>query len=219
MILLIDTSNKESLLVLAEKDRIVKKVAFSSDLEQSEKLLPSIKKLFIDCKISEKDLEAIAVIIGPGSYTGLRVGVATANSLAWSYGIPVIGIDKLKLYSKASNNKRDDVCSIVANIRDLVYAGLFNNESEKGSKSYSAESLNNLLSRIHRPTFFIGEISDKEMMKIKKKIGDKFAGGEVLALEDKKVLKVFLKKQGSFLKKNLVVPFYINPPHITQLKQ
>lgn len=59
--------------------------------DQSRDLLIKIKELLKDKKLSLIDIEAIAVNRGPGSFTGVRVGITTANTLAWSLDIPVIG--------------------------------------------------------------------------------------------------------------------------------
>ena len=58
-------------------------------------LAPAIEKLLVQLEMSPKDLHAIAVVQGPGSFTGLRVGIATAKALAYALGIPVVAVDTL----------------------------------------------------------------------------------------------------------------------------
>ncbi|MEX2514055.1 MAG: tRNA (adenosine(37)-N6)-threonylcarbamoyltransferase complex dimerization subunit type 1 TsaB, partial [Cyclobacteriaceae bacterium] len=64
------------------------------------KLVPAIKSLMEGLNLSVKDLDAIAVSKGPGSYTGLRIGAATAKGLAFAHQLPLIGIDTLDALAK-----------------------------------------------------------------------------------------------------------------------
>lgn len=63
------------------------------DLNYSEKLLPEIDALLTEAQLTLKDLSSIVVVHGPGRFSALRTGITTANTLAWSLNIPVIGID------------------------------------------------------------------------------------------------------------------------------
>lgn len=65
-------------------------------------LLPAVSALLDAQGLSARDLEAIAVEVGPGSFTGVRVGVTTAKSLAWALGIPVVGVLSLAVLAEAS---------------------------------------------------------------------------------------------------------------------
>lgn len=89
MKLFIDTSNSEHIIVgLGEK-----KVTEEARRDKSQKLLTTIDKLLSDSGKNLDDLTEIEVNRGPGSFTGLRVGLSVANALGWSLGIPVNGID------------------------------------------------------------------------------------------------------------------------------
>lgn len=120
MILSINTgSEKNSIAIFGGS--VAKEVVWESYRTQSKELLPKIDKLLKSCKINPKDLEAIAVYQGPGSFTGLRVGISVANTLAWGLDVPVIGIKKSnkvisiraidiaqkaeKIYQKSKNKK------------------------------------------------------------------------------------------------------------------
>lgn len=70
---------------------------------QSQELLPKINKLLESHKVKLSNLKAIAVFQGPGSYTGLRVGISVANALAWSLDIPVVEIKIPKLKFQITN--------------------------------------------------------------------------------------------------------------------
>lgn len=93
MILIIETIEREQIrLALLKSDNIADLVwqEFMTN-DQSADLLINIEKILSSDQLMLKDLTAILVNIGPGSYTGVRVGVTTANSLAWGLNIPVMG--------------------------------------------------------------------------------------------------------------------------------
>ena len=91
MELFIDTSDAETITVsLIENNEVVKTLSDKNRFG-SQVLLPLIKKLLKFEKLELQDLKGIKVKTGPGSFTGLKVGVAAANSLAFSLGIPVNG--------------------------------------------------------------------------------------------------------------------------------
>ncbi|MFA5247804.1 MAG: tRNA (adenosine(37)-N6)-threonylcarbamoyltransferase complex dimerization subunit type 1 TsaB [Patescibacteria group bacterium] len=94
MILSINTTNNSFIEISLKKAGevlVVEKIAV--DRTQAEKLLPAIEKILKKQKIKLKDLEKIEVENRGGSFTSLRIGVATANALGFSLGIPVVGAD------------------------------------------------------------------------------------------------------------------------------
>lgn len=102
MILYIDTTtNKDIIVALKKGDDIVAQIIEPSERMQAELLLPTIEKLLKKAKIKLTDLTAIEVNNHGGSFTSLRIGVVTANALAFALGIPVSGVDKKDIKSKA----------------------------------------------------------------------------------------------------------------------
>ncbi|MBS0605056.1 MAG: tRNA (adenosine(37)-N6)-threonylcarbamoyltransferase complex dimerization subunit type 1 TsaB [Verrucomicrobia bacterium] len=88
-ILIIDTSTDLCLIALAKEDRIVAEEIFPHQNNLSKNLLPSIQSLMQRCALELSGLTAIAAGIGPGSYTGTRLGAAVAKSLAFALQIPM----------------------------------------------------------------------------------------------------------------------------------
>ena len=91
MILLIDTSQDKAIIALG-KEKIISKKIWPAQYQQSETLLPAIDQLLKKNKLVLNDLTSLIVNSGPGSYTGLRVGIATANALSFGLKIPIVGI-------------------------------------------------------------------------------------------------------------------------------
>jgi len=90
MILFIDTADKKCMVGLYEIEKI-DSVTWDWQKDTGGEVLGAIKKLLFKNKIKLSELDAIAVNLGPGSYTGVRVGVTVADTLAWASNIPVFG--------------------------------------------------------------------------------------------------------------------------------
>lgn len=94
-ILIIDTSDKATGIGLIGNG-ILKTKLWTSNKNQSEKLLPYIDKLLKKNQVKPKQLKWISVNLGPGSFTGLKIGVSVANAFGYGLNIPVIGKDHLE---------------------------------------------------------------------------------------------------------------------------
>lgn len=115
MILEIDTTNRENIfLALMDKNQ-EKKFNFETQ-DQAKDLLLRINTILKKEKIALKNLTAILVNLGPGSFTGVRVGVTVANTLAWSLNLPVYGYkdkDRKKILAKIKNQSKSRFLKIV----------------------------------------------------------------------------------------------------------
>lgn len=92
MYLIINTAKQNEILVaLAYGKKIIQK-KLAIEFHESEKLLPLIDTLFKENKIKLTDLSAVFVVVGPGPFTSLRIGITVANTLSYSLNIPVVGL-------------------------------------------------------------------------------------------------------------------------------
>ena len=92
MILSINTSSEKNSGPLYQKGKVLNTKIWQGYGSQSQDLLMEIEKLLKKERKKLQNIEAIAVLQGPGSFTGLRVGISVANTLGWSLDIPVMGI-------------------------------------------------------------------------------------------------------------------------------
>ena len=93
MILLINTADQQKVVIgLVSNLKSVTAKTLSAKHRQAEELLPAIAKMLSTKKIKLKQLTGIAVVTGPGPFTALRIGVVTANTLAWTLKLPVVGL-------------------------------------------------------------------------------------------------------------------------------
>ena len=95
-ILAIDTSTQVSSVAVASKECLEAELTMQAKLTHSETLLPHIQEALAMASVKKEDLEGIAVSMGPGSFTGLRIGLATAKAMAYALKIPLIGVPTLR---------------------------------------------------------------------------------------------------------------------------
>ena len=97
MELSIDTSTRTAGIALSKEGRAVGEMVWRAEYNHTTQLMPSIEYLMGQAGAKPKDLTAIIVAIGPGSYSGLRVGISAAKGLAMALGIPMAGVNTLLL--------------------------------------------------------------------------------------------------------------------------
>jgi tRNA threonylcarbamoyladenosine biosynthesis protein TsaB len=94
-ILALDTATLVSSVALATADTLLAEITLQTKKTHSELLMPHIAKLIDMAEVAKTDIKAVAVSIGPGSFTGLRIGLSTAKTLAYAMNIPVVGVPTL----------------------------------------------------------------------------------------------------------------------------
>lgn len=103
--LFIDTHQKTTIAII--KDTNLLKSATSEELKQSTVIIPLIKKLLHQCKLNLENINKIIVINGPGSFTGVRLGVTIAKTIAFTLNIPVKKINTLELIAVMDDFKNN----------------------------------------------------------------------------------------------------------------
>ena len=124
-ILAVDTTAKAASVCLAEEDKIIGSFFIDTALTHSRTLMPMLDALLINTETKAEELSAIAVNAGPGSFTGVRIGVAAVKGLAFARGIPCVSVSTLE--SMAYNCLGGDcvVCAVMDARCSQVYNALF----------------------------------------------------------------------------------------------
>lgn len=97
----IETSTSQAAVALVEAGRLVLGRAHARPKQSAERLLPLIGELLAEAGWQRRDLDRIGVSVGPGSFTGLRVGIACAQGLALGLGVPLVGVTSLRAMARA----------------------------------------------------------------------------------------------------------------------
>lgn len=100
LLLAIDTSGSQGGVALMDGEQVLTEAGLMLDGKASTTLLPTIDQLFQQAGIKTRDLEALAVALGPGSFTGIRIGLATAQGIAQALNLPVYGLSSLRVLAE-----------------------------------------------------------------------------------------------------------------------
>ena len=133
LILLIETATKSCSVSLSSENKIIAcKEEVNKQYSHAEKLTIFITELFKTQDFSIKDLDAIAVSKGPGSYTGLRIGISTAKGLCYALDIPLISVSTLKAMAFRMAQKEESYlyCPMIDARRMEVYNAFYNNTNK-----------------------------------------------------------------------------------------
>ena len=95
-ILAIDTATQVSSVAVASADKLSAELTMQARLTHSETLMPHIEQVLKMASVKKEELEGLAVSIGPGSFTGLRIGLAAAKAMAYALRLPIVGVSTLK---------------------------------------------------------------------------------------------------------------------------
>lgn len=128
LILSIETSTKNCSVSLSKNGQLIDVIEeVSHDYSHSEQLVPFIDQILTKSIYSVKDLDAVAVGKGPGSYTGLRIGVSSAKGLCYALNIPLISISTLEAMAHSMRRKYESklLCPMIDARRMEVYCALF----------------------------------------------------------------------------------------------
>jgi tRNA threonylcarbamoyladenosine biosynthesis protein TsaB len=124
-ILAIETATRAGSVALLDSGRVIGQVLLDIAVTHSERLMAMVDRLLADCGLGPGDLEGLAVSAGPGSFTGLRVGLATAKGLAFALGIPVAPVPTLDAMASLLPFADAPVAPLLAARRGEVYCALY----------------------------------------------------------------------------------------------
>ena len=216
-ILGIDTSSSNlSLAILGDKDEV-----FERNIEAGRRLssiiIESITDIIKKKKMSLDSLDAFAVGLGPGSFTGLRIGIATVKGLALATSKPIIAIPSLDILASSVSENEYQICPIIDAKRQKVYSSIYKTKNNNlvRKNDYLLVDIEKLLKKIKNKTIFLGDGINIYKKIIKDKLGKKAkfideeswfprAGNLVLMAKEK-----YQKKK--FDNSDKLVPLYLYP--------
>ncbi len=162
LILNIETATTNCSVSISENEKIICTMELNEGYSHAENLHPFIQKVLTDSKLEISDLKAVSVSCGPGSYTGLRIGVSAAKGICYALNIPLISINTLKVLSKqvAENYNESDVllCPMLDAKRMEVYSAVYDLKLNEIRKTEANIIDENSISEFtfNKPTVFFG---------------------------------------------------------------
>ncbi len=128
-ILNIETATKNCSVSLGTDGQLLDVLEYAGEnYSHAEKLHVFIKQILDKNRLKTKDLNAIAVSMGPGSYTGLRIGVSTAKGLAYSLNIPLIAVSTLEVLARKINMESGYIIPVIDARRMEVYSAVYDTQ-------------------------------------------------------------------------------------------
>ena len=126
LILNFETSSKNCSVTLSSKGKLISNFDLEDDkYRHSELLTSTIKDILTQNNISAKELSAVAIGIGPGSFTGLRIGFSVAKGLCYPHKINLIGISSLKILANSIKNDSGDIIPMINDKGNFYYLTTF----------------------------------------------------------------------------------------------
>lgn len=127
-ILGVDTSTKIATIAVIDEEKVLGEYTLNQEMSHSENLIPMVKELLNNLDIKIEDIDLYGVAIGPGSFTGLRIGVAAVKSFAHLFKKPIVGVSTLQ--AMAYNLPHNEiVIPMIDARRDRVYTGVYSWEN------------------------------------------------------------------------------------------
>ena len=150
LVLAIESSSQVAGAAIVDGEKIISECILNKGLKHSEVLMPIIDSVFSMGDVEVSDIDLFAVSKGPGSFTGLRIGIATAKGLAQSVNRPVIGVPTLDGLAYNIQYTSHIVCPILDARREEVYTSIYQYEADAlvRKEEYMAIPLKELMGNI-----------------------------------------------------------------------
>ena len=161
-ILGIDTSSKFLNIALAEDEDIIKEESYLLDRRHASQLVPKIAELLKKSRVAINKIDVFMIGIGPGSFTGLRIGVSAVKGFGIATGKPCIGvasIDSIACNAAGGEYENKDIVPIIDAKRGQVYSAVYRikNSKIKRSSDYMLLPIDKLMSKIKTQAVFLGD--------------------------------------------------------------
>jgi len=217
-ILGIDTSTSCGSVGLIEDGEVISDYLLNIPVTHSERLLGAIELVLSEARCPIENIDGWAISLGPGSFTGLRIGVSTVKGLAYATGKPVAGVSTLDVLASQIAPTSYLICPILDARKQEVYTAFYRYEegsSPKRLSDHQAIRPEDLVKKIKGQTIFLGDgvktygdflINSLPSLAIFPPVPLHFSHGSMVAKLGSELL-----KKGGHLNLSTFTPFYIRP--------
>lgn len=167
LVLAVDTSAKPVSCALAEENRVIASFYANTGMTHSQTLMPMIESVLKIADKSVSDLDAIAVNAGPGSFTGVRIGVSAVKGLAFIADLPCISVSTLECMAENTAATPDSVICCLMDARcQQVYGAIFEKDADgvvhrlSEDEALTMQQMLDKLITLERPTILVGDGSE-----------------------------------------------------------
>lgn len=214
-ILSIETSGKVCAVALLEDEKLIKEEIIEDENTHSVKLMPLVDKLLSETKTIISDIDLFACDIGPGSFTGIRIGVSTIKAFLDVTNKKAVGISSLE--ALAYNLETDEiVCSLIDAKNENVYCGFFKKENGIYNKTDDLifDNINNIIELAknkNKKIIFVGNgsIGYKDVIESKIEKAEVISDEETNKLNARNIALAAYYKSNEAVNSNGLVPMYL----------
>jgi len=165
LVLAFETSAKAASVALMDGEKLLGESYQNTGLTHSQTLMPMAQDLLKSCGYTPQQVQAVAVAAGPGSFTGIRIGVAAAKGFAWGKELPCYGVSTLEAMALNMSVYDGYVVPVMDARRSQVYTATFLAEQGKltrlcEDRAISLEQLGNEMKIFEKPIFLVGDGSN-----------------------------------------------------------
>lgn len=122
--LIIDTCTSSLIISIVQNDKVLAIHEKKLNSDMSTKMIPVMQELFEKLNMKPESIDKIFIAVGPGSFTGIRIGVTVAKTFAWALNIPIVPFSSLEMLA-TTNIAEDYIVPIIDARRNFVYAGIY----------------------------------------------------------------------------------------------
>src|SRR5688500_10816661 len=157
--LAVETSGRIGSVALADDDRVLTESEFPHGLKHAAEIIPIIDRLCRERGWAPRDIEHVYVSAGPGSFTGLRIGITLAKTLAFARGIKIVAVPSVRVLVENAPHEARHAIIVLDAKRDQIFTARFERGDDgwAGRESAHLDSLAGMLSRAPRPVHLLGE--------------------------------------------------------------
>ena len=222
MLLTIDTSTDNASIALVHGDESPTELNWCCEQNHTVELLPHLARLLDEARVDIKSISGVIVAKGPGSFNGLRAGISTAKGLAFSLGIPIIGISGLEVAAYQHAETGLPICPILNAGRGEIATAIYQKKDNRWCQLVAEHitTVDALCSGIITKTIFCGEFVPQVANELKKQLGEK-AIVATAELPRARLLAELGKQRleaGDCDHPTTLQPLYLRRPAITQPK-
>mgnify|MGYP005864323661 CR=1 FL=1 len=174
VVLAIDTATQYAGVALYDGEAVLCEKNWRSRDRHTVELMPTIMAALEQQSLTAPELGGLAVAIGPGSFTGLRVGLSVAKGIAFATGKPLLGIPTLDILGYACAREGVHTCAVIQAGRGRLCAATYRREQGLWRRldEYRILSQAELVARIESPTLFCGELGPRLRAFLQEALGD-----------------------------------------------
>ena len=157
-ILSIDSSSVTASVAVVENGKILAENFINNGLTHSQTLMPMVEKTIVESGVSVKDIDLFAITHGPGSFTGVRIGIASVKGMADALNKKCIAVSTLEAIAEPLKNEDVIACAVMDARCNQVYTALFNNGKRLcDDKAVLIDELGEELKSFDKKVVFIGD--------------------------------------------------------------